>query len=58
MKKVIIIIVLILACRNMSAVETDSLTLTLEGAISLARQNSPSANSARNTFISSYLNYR
>ncbi|MDE6553435.1 MAG: TolC family protein [Muribaculaceae bacterium] len=58
MKNLIIIIVLILVCENMSAVETDSLTLNLEGAIRLAHQNSPSVQSARNAFLSAYWNYR
>lgn len=58
MKKIIIIIVLIFACGNKSSAETDTLSLTLDGAIRLAHQNSPSAQSARNSFLSAYWNYR
>ncbi|MDE7346895.1 MAG: TolC family protein [Muribaculaceae bacterium] len=58
MKKIIIILVLIFGWGNMSAAETDTLSLTLDGAIRLAHQNSPSAQSARNTFLSAYWNYR
>ena len=50
---------LILAvCRSMLAAEPDTLMLGLQDAIRLAQQQSPSAQSARNTFLSAYWNYR
>ncbi|MDE5812992.1 MAG: TolC family protein, partial [Muribaculaceae bacterium] len=54
----ILIFILSLGCGYIHAAETDSLTLTLDGAIRLARDNSPSAQSARNTFLSAYWNWR
>lgn len=43
---------------NARADDGDTLRLTLEGVIAMARQNSPSVQSARNTFLSAYWNYR
>ena len=58
MKKILYILSLAFVCGNMSASESDTLTLSLDGAIKVARQNSPSAQSARNAFLSAYWNYR
>ena len=38
--------------------ESDTLSLTLQQAIELAHRNSPSARSARHTFLAQYWNYR
>ena len=58
MKKIIIICMLMWVSGVMYASDSETLTLTLDGAIKLARQNSPSVQSARNTFLSAYWNYR
>lgn len=58
MKNLIAILIIGALCGNLHAVEPDTLTLTLDDAIRIARQNSPSAQSARNTFLSAYWNYR
>lgn len=42
----------------MAATEADTLVLTLQDIIALAQRQSPSAQSARNTFLSAYWNYR
>ena len=58
MKKILIIFMLMFGALSICASATDTLILTLDGAIKLARQNSPSAQSARNAFLSAYWNYR
>lgn len=58
MKKIFILLIFSAIFGRLPVAEADTLTLTLSGAISLARQNSPSAQSARNTFLSAYWNYR
>ena len=42
----------------MATTEADTLVLTLQDIIALAQRQSPSAQSARNTFLSAYWNYR
>ncbi len=54
----IAILVMLAICKNTVASETDTLVLSLQDAIHLARQQSPSAQSARNAFLSAYWNYR
>ncbi len=51
-------IIMILVSFRLSAAEADSLRLGLEDVIHLARQQSPAAQSARNTFLAAYWNYR
>ncbi|MDE6289908.1 MAG: TolC family protein, partial [Muribaculaceae bacterium] len=58
MKKLLYILLLAFVSGNMYPSESDTVSLTLDGSIQLARQNSPSAQSARNTFLSAYWNYR
>ncbi|MDE6342240.1 MAG: TolC family protein [Muribaculaceae bacterium] len=58
MKNFLALLILHAICVTLHAGEPDSLTLTLDDAIRLARQNSPSAQSARNSFLSAYWNYR
>lgn len=58
MKKIFVILILSALCGRFQAAESDTLRLTLDGAIGLARQNSPSAQSARNSFLSAYWSYR
>ena len=58
MKKTLLTIIMMTLCGSIHGAETDTLTLTLGDAIDIARQNSPSAQSARNTFLSAYWNYR
>lgn len=48
----------LLVCHNLSANRPDTLVLDLQEAIRLAQQQSPSAQSARNTFLSAHWNYR
>lgn len=58
MKKIFILLILSTFCGRLPAAEADTLRLTLDGAIDIARHNSPSAQSARNSFLSAYWNYR
>lgn len=58
MKKILAIIFFSMIYGRLPAEVSDTLTLTLDSAIELARQNSPSAQSARNSFLSAYWNYR
>lgn len=52
-------ILLILAiCRNVRATERDTLRLSLQDAIRLSQQQSPSVQSARNAFLAAYWNNR
>lgn len=45
-------------CRGVAGAETDTLVLCLREAIAMAQAQSPSAQSARNTFLAAYWNYR
>ena len=56
--RLIIILLFFIAFGCKAEVSNDTLTLTLRDAISLARRQSPDAQSARNTFLSAYWNYR
>lgn len=56
--KNIILILITATSINMNASESDTLVLDLSSSIRLAQQQSPSAQSARNTFLSAYWNYR
>lgn len=59
MKKKIAVILLTMVVRCVAAAaEADTLVLSLQDAILLAQRQSPSAQSARNTFLSAYWNYR
>ena len=58
MKKIICILMVLAACSSAAATETDTLVLSLQDAIRLAQEQSPSAQSARNTFLAAYWNYR
>ena len=58
MRKIICILMVLAACSSAAAAETDTLVLSLQDAIRLAQEQSPSAQSARNTFLAAYWNYR
>ncbi|MDE7089576.1 MAG: TolC family protein, partial [Prevotella sp.] len=58
MKKIISILLIWTFSQDMAAAESDTLVLNLQDAIRLAQQQSPSAQSAHNTFLSAYWNYR
>ena len=58
MKTMICMAMLLALCRSMAAAETDTLMLSLQDAIRLAQEQSPSVQSARNTFLAAYWNYR
>lgn len=58
MKKVCILLLMLAIVRTLGAAGADTLTLTLPDAIAMAQRQSPSAQSARNTFLSAYWNYR
>ncbi len=58
MRKIFFIFILILYFGNMMATKTDTLMLSLRDVIDIARKQSPSAQSARNTFLAAYWNYR
>ncbi len=51
-------ILLMISCFHCWATETDTLRLSLKDVIQLAQRQSPSAQSARNTFLAAYWNYR
>ncbi len=57
MRKLLLIFVLMIAF-NMKASEADTLQLSLQDVITLARKQSPSAQSARNTYLAAHWNYR
>lgn len=52
------ILLMLAICKSMTATKTDTLFLGLQDAIRIAQQQSPSAQSARNSFLSAYWNYR
>ena len=58
MKRTTTIILMAILWASMKAAERDTLMLSLGEAIQLARQQSPEAQSARNTFLTAYWNYR
>lgn len=58
MRKLTLIILLMLTGEIMATHRADTLMLSLKDVISLAQQQSPSAQSARNTFLAAYWNYR
>ena len=58
MKRTVCTILLLLLCRSMAWPQADTLVLGLGDAIQLAQAQSPSAQSARNTFLAAYWNYR
>lgn len=58
MKKTTILFLLLTVCQSMLAADADTLVLGLQDAIRLALQQSPSAQSARNAFLSAHWNYR
>lgn len=58
MRKLTLIIFLMLTGEIMATHRADTLMLSLKDVISLAQQQSPSAQSARNTFLAAYWNYR
>lgn len=58
MKKMTGILLMWMFSQSMVAAEADTLVLNLQDAIRLAQQQSPSAQSARNTFLSAYWHYR
>ncbi len=59
-RKYIIGILLVWGCSQFrsGAATADTLVLDLQGVVSLAQRQSPSVQSARNTFLSAYWNYR
>lgn len=58
MKKILFIYMFLVAGSCVGLAATDTLRLNLKDVISLAQQKSPSAQSARNTFLAAYWNYR
>ncbi|MDE5550821.1 MAG: TolC family protein, partial [Bacteroidaceae bacterium] len=58
MKKITGILLMWMFSQSMVAAEADTLVLNLQDAIRLAQQQSPSAQRARNTFLSAYWHYR
>lgn len=58
MKRIIIILLALAFCKSINASSADTLVLSLKDMKELAQRQSPSAQSARNTFLSAYWNYR
>lgn len=58
MKKILSILLVLAVGKAAGATQTDTLVLSLPEAIQLAQSQSPSAQSARNTFLAAYWNYR
>ncbi len=58
MKRLLFILLICTAGLSMKGADADTLTLSLPDAILLARRQSPSAQSARNTYLAAYWNYR
>lgn len=58
MGKIICMMVALAVSKCLTAAEADTLSLCLQDAIHLARSQSPSVQSARNTFLAAYWNYR
>ena len=58
MKKILCILLVLAVGKVAGATQTDTLVLSLPEAIQLAQSQSPSAQSARNTFLAAYWNYR
>lgn len=58
MKKLVSILLIMAIHVNIIASETDTLVLSLQDMIHIARKQSPSVQSARNTYLSAYWNYR
>lgn len=58
MKKLIGLLFMLAYCNSSIAGDADTLVLDLSGVIHLAQTQSPSAQSARNTFLAAYWNYR
>lgn len=58
MRKTLIIFIVMLSVATIEAQTPDTLMLSLQNVISLACEQSPSAQSARNTFLAAYWNYR
>ena len=58
MGKIICMMVALAVSKCLTAAEADTLSLCLQDAIRLARSQSPSVQSARNTFLAAYWNYR
>ena len=55
-KSALLLLVAILCSSHVAAKEADTLVLGLRDVIALARQQSPSAQSAHNAFLSAYWN--
>ena len=58
MRKILFVILLTLIADNVMASQADTLNLSLKDVIGIAHKQSPSAQSARNTFLAAYWNYR
>lgn len=58
MKRTVCIILVLIFCQSMAVAKADTLVLCLQDAIRMAQAQSPSAQSARNTFLAAYWNYR
>lgn len=56
--KTFFILLLLTIGKCIAVIKPDTLTLSLQDAIELARQQSPAVQSARNAFLSAYWNYR
>lgn len=57
MKRIICLMLTLALCKGIDATSADTLVLGLEEMKELAQRQSPSAQSARNTFLSAYWNY-
>ncbi|MDE6632161.1 MAG: TolC family protein [Muribaculaceae bacterium] len=58
MRKILFAILLVIIADNVMGSQADTLNLSLKDVISIAHKQSPSAQSARNTFLAAYWNYR
>lgn len=58
MKRIISLLLTLAFCKGIKASSADTLVLGLKDMTELAQRQSPSAQSARNTFLSAYWNYR
>lgn len=58
MRKILFLTLLGMSALNIMANQTDTLQLSLQDVINIAHKQSPAAQSARNTFLAAYWNYR
>lgn len=58
MRKILFVILLVITAENIMTIQADTIDLSLKEVIDIAHKQSPSAQSARNTFLAAYWNYR